>query len=164
MQLPRIPPPRPGLGCPPSPGSRAKSPLRTEPRPPWQLLAVGLDLQYISFGSLEERGGGWGGPVCSQPSYRTTASFRPWSPDRPYMSLAPGAPGPGGRRYSSSCARGPPVGATRNQQEAGQPHWARLTRVPGTSFGDGVRDFVGIFFLFCYPCALLSTWLGISER
>lgn len=114
--------------------------MRTEPRPPWQLLAVGLDLQYISFGSLEE--GGEAGVVQFAPSLATgplPALARGFQ-IRPYVSLAPGAPGPGGLRYSSSCARGPPVGATHSQQEAGQPHWARLTRVPGTSFGDGVRQ------------------------
>lgn len=40
--------------------------------------------------------------------------------------------------YSSPCAKGPSW-AARSQQEAWQPLWAHLSRVLGTSSGDGER-------------------------
>lgn len=111
---PGSPSSRPGLGCPISPRSRV-GPTRLfqgepRPRPPWQLLAVGLGPPRISDGRGPEEGAATGTLQFALGLVRS--------------GLALGAPGPGGQKHSFSCAGGPSC----SLQEAGQPLWARFTR------------------------------------
>lgn len=113
--------------------------MRTEHWPPWQLLAVGLSLQNILVGILEAGGAAEVLLFVLSPATGLLPALAHGVQVRPHLSLALGAPGTGGQRYSSSCAKEPPAGAPHSQQEARQPVWAQLTRVPGTSLEDGVR-------------------------